>query len=365
MSTSDVLGFLPSFFYRQLFVTPPKPTTDCTGKTVIVTGSNVGLGKEAARHFVRLNAGKVIIACRTVEKGEAAKREIEESTKRTGAIEVWQLDLSSYESVKEFAKRAQGLKRLDVLLENAGINTTGVCIRLICAYTAGADCSKFKEVAGNESTVTVNVVSTFLLGLLLLPKLRESGRKFNMTPTLTIVSSEVHFFTLVSNLLHASTRRQLTGFKFPEHKAPSIFDTLNNEQEARMGDRYNVSKLLEVFACRQIAKEHPVDQLKVTLNFVNPGWCHSELVREMKSNPIVPIVMALFCRSTEVGSRPLVHAGLSGPETHGQFLSDCKVERCAPLVVQEGGAEMQQKVWTELAAKLNEIEPGVTKNLDA
>lgn len=36
-----------------------------------------------------------------------------------------------------------------------------------------------------------------------------------------------------------------------------------------MSQRYLVSKLLEVLACREIAKEHPVDQLKITLNFAS------------------------------------------------------------------------------------------------
>jgi NAD(P)-dependent dehydrogenase (short-subunit alcohol dehydrogenase family) len=173
----SLLSVFPAFVYRQIFTTPPPPTKDISGKTVIVTGANVGLGFEAARHYVKLNAAKVILACRNLEKGEAAKKEIESSTGRN-VVEVWQLDLSSYESVKQFAKRAQGLDRLDILLENAGINTTS-----------------FKLAEDNESTITVNVVSTFLLALLMLPKLQESGRKHNTIPNLAIVSSEVHFFT--------------------------------------------------------------------------------------------------------------------------------------------------------------------------
>lgn len=53
-ATMDIIRILPAFFYRQLFVTPPVPSSDCSGKTIIVTGANVGLGKEAARHFVQL-----------------------------------------------------------------------------------------------------------------------------------------------------------------------------------------------------------------------------------------------------------------------------------------------------------------------
>lgn len=51
-NTMSLVRELPAFIYRQLFVTPPLPAGDCTGKTIIVTGANVGLGKEAARHFV-------------------------------------------------------------------------------------------------------------------------------------------------------------------------------------------------------------------------------------------------------------------------------------------------------------------------
>ena len=122
--------------------------------------------------------------------------------------------------------------------------------------------------------------------------------------------------------------------------------------------------MLEVLACREIAKHHSVDQLKVTLNFVNPGWCHSELMREI-TNPMINLIKRMLCRTTEVGSRTLVHAGIAGRETHGKYMSDCKPVACASLVEGKEGPEMQRRVWAELAAKLEEIEPGVTKNLDA
>ena len=59
-----------------------------------------------------------------MEKGEAAKKDIETTTGRSGAVEVWQLDLGSYESVKRFAEKAAGLERVDAVVENAGIMTT-------------------------------------------------------------------------------------------------------------------------------------------------------------------------------------------------------------------------------------------------
>ena len=193
-----------NFLYTQLIVKLPYPTHSLSGQTIIVTGSNTGLGLEAARHFTRIGAAKVILAVRTVSKGETAKESIESSTNRKGVVEVWQLDLSSYESVKDFAKKVQKLDRLDALVENAGIAT-----------------GKYSRSEDNESTITTNVVSTFLLALLLLPKLRESGQRFNITPHLTIVSSEVHAWS-----------------PFTERNSANIFDTLNNKETANMADRY-------------------------------------------------------------------------------------------------------------------------------
>lgn len=90
-------------------------------------------------------------------------------------IEVWQVDLTSYASVKEFCARVNQLNRLDVILENAGLAVP-----------------KYEEFEDMESTVTVNVMSTFLMALLVLPKLRESAAKYNIVPRLTIVASDAH-----------------------------------------------------------------------------------------------------------------------------------------------------------------------------
>ncbi len=153
----------------------PYPTADFSGQTIIVTGANVGLGFEAARHFVRLGAAKVILGCRSPAKGEAAKEKIKQSTKGDGIIEVWQVDLSSYESVHQFCARAEKLDRLDAVVENAGVATP-----------------TYEEFEGMESTITVNVISTFLMALLLLPKLRAVALKYNFVPHLTIVASDAH-----------------------------------------------------------------------------------------------------------------------------------------------------------------------------
>jgi NAD(P)-dependent dehydrogenase (short-subunit alcohol dehydrogenase family) len=169
------MSFL-DFVYRQW--TPiPYPTTSFKDQTIIVTGSNIGLGLEAARHFARLGAGKVILGVRSIAKGEEAAASIHASTGRTGVCEVWQVDMGNFDSVKAFVKRAQTLDRLDVVVENAGIASA---------------VWQWNEAEQMEATIAVNVVGTFLMALGLLPVLREKGRTGGRVPRLVILGSDVH-----------------------------------------------------------------------------------------------------------------------------------------------------------------------------
>jgi NAD(P)-dependent dehydrogenase (short-subunit alcohol dehydrogenase family) len=90
------------------------------GKTIIVTGGNSGLGYESVKSFAEKDA-KVIMACRTISKGESAKKQILE-TYPTSDITVMELDLTDLNSVKNFAVKFKAANnQLDVLLNNAGI----------------------------------------------------------------------------------------------------------------------------------------------------------------------------------------------------------------------------------------------------
>jgi retinol dehydrogenase-12 len=164
-------------FPRSQFVKLPYPTQSLSGQTIIVTGANTGLGLEAARHFTRLDASKVILACRSTSKGEEAALSIESTTGRKGVCEVWQVDLGNFDSVKRFTERAATMDRLDIVCENAGIAKLG--------YT---------QTEGMESTIAVNVVGTFLMALNLLPILRKSAKRNGMVPRLVVTTSETHFW---------------------------------------------------------------------------------------------------------------------------------------------------------------------------
>ena len=71
----------------------------------------------------------------------------------------------------------------------------------------------------------------------------------------------------------------------------------------------------------------------------------------------------LFAGSTEYGSRTIVHAASQGPESHGQYFSDCAVAERGGLVKGEGGAVLQERVWKEVSEQLEKIKPGILGNL--
>jgi retinol dehydrogenase 12 len=255
-------------------------------------------------------------------------------------MEVWKLDLGDYESVKAFARRCEvELERVDAVVENAGVVMV-----------------EYKMLAGHEATITTNVISTFLLGLLLLPKLKETAKRFSVSPHLVIVSSDVHY-----------------GATFNERKTKGkIFDELNVNKLLYMLDRYNVSKLLEVYVVREWAHKYmkPLEEsgesYPVILNSLTPGMCHSDITRNAPIwyYPIITFQMWLLGRTTEEGSRALVHAASAGRDTHGEFLWDCKPRTPGDLVVgkKSEGGDLQRKVWSELSDILEEIEPGITHN---
>ena len=155
---------------------PPKDTKPSfKGQNVIITGSNVGLGFEAAVKFAELGAERLILGVRTISKGEEAARQIEQRTGRKA--EVWQVDMSNYDSVKAFADRAsKELKTLDIAVLNAGL----------------ANLEYKESVHGHEETLQVNLFSTTLLALLLAPKLKASKTE-SFTPVLEIIGSSNHY----------------------------------------------------------------------------------------------------------------------------------------------------------------------------
>src|SRR6201999_663868 len=133
------------------------------GRTAIVTGANGGLGEVTARELARVGA-HVILAVRNTDKGKTAAQQM------TGDVEVRRLDLQDLSSVRDFA---DGVDRVDVLINNAGIMAT-----------------KHARTADDfESQIGTNHLGHFALTNLLLPKL---------TDRVVTLSSLMHHFGYVS-----------------------------------------------------------------------------------------------------------------------------------------------------------------------
>mmetsp|Transcript_14426 Transcript_14426/g.21674 ORF Transcript_14426/g.21674 Transcript_14426/m.21674 type:complete len:391 (+) Transcript_14426:43-1215(+) len=110
-------------------------SSDMSGMLCIVTGGNTGIGKRTALHMC-LRGAHVIIACRDKSRATQAVRDIQTEIKTTsrlrfphstkGKIEYMILDLSSLPSVWRFSKQFNSqYNKLDVLINNGGINTPG------------------------------------------------------------------------------------------------------------------------------------------------------------------------------------------------------------------------------------------------
>ena len=139
------------------------------GKRVVVTGGNAGIGRATAEELARHGAD-VMITARDRAKGEAAVAAIEAAA--GVVVDLGELDLSSFASIRAFAARYQAdHDRLHVLINNAGM-------------MAG---SRQETEDGLEWTFGVNHVGPFLLTNLLLPVIQasEPARIINL-------SSEAH-----------------------------------------------------------------------------------------------------------------------------------------------------------------------------
>ena len=339
---SVTMSWFPSFLSH--FRAFPVPQGDLAGRTVIVTGANVGLGLEASRHFALLNASRVILACRNVEKGEIAKKDIESSLASGGSttqLDVWQLDLASLDSVKAFAARAEReLERVDFYMSNAGVGF-----------------GPWRETRdGWEEQLAVNVIGTFLLALLMLPILRATAEEHGVRTRICVTSSTA------SHLAY-----------FTERNEDNVLKAINANKD--VSDRYKLTKLLQIMMVRQLAQalRSSTRNDKITVNSLHPGLCNTELFRSVSLPLQIPhqFILQLVARSSEMGSRALLAAALTDDEaesndetaTHGRFMESCGVGRYPNFMLGEQGEALQAKVWEELLVVLEGIQPGIRENL--
>jgi retinol dehydrogenase-13 len=177
---------------------------------------------------------RVILACRSVERGETAAVEVRKRSGNDNAVFV-QLDLASLDSVRKFAaKILEEEPRVDILINNAGaINST---------YRESAD--------GFESTFAVNHLGHFLLTNLLLDRIKEA-------PSARIVT--------VSSIVYKRANLNL--------------DDLNLEKSYDPWIAYRNSKMANILFTRSLAR--CLEGTRVTTNSLHPGLIISELGRNL------------------------------------------------------------------------------------
>lgn len=282
---------------------PPKDfQVSLAGKTVLVTGANTGLGFEAAVKYVALGAEKLILAVRSTAKGEEAKRRILERTGRTSGevdITILTVELSNYASVQEFVRSlGQETRYLDVALLNAGLGNP-----------------KFEQSpAGWEMAVQVNVLSTALMAVLLLPLLRSTAAARGRAVHLTFVNSHGH--NMVQKEWYASA-------------GGSLLRAANNREKWDATRSYSMVKLMGIAVMQAVARgvaNSPASSMspkqpEVIVNAVCPSLCKTDLGRNFGTMSHITgfFFQAAFARTAEEGARSLVSATTLGPESHGRF----------------------------------------------
>jgi retinol dehydrogenase-12 len=267
-----------------------------------------------------LNASRIILACRSITKGEAAKNAILPDTacsKRTN-IEVWELDLASFASVLAFGDRVRAkLDRLDAFIANAAV-----------------ELQEFQYAEGLELHLTVNVVSCFLSAL-------------------TFCGSMYHIMGPDAEL------------DIPE--GAETFQTLSDPKRTDIVWRYALSKLIVHHCYHRLAaslqNSSKQDWSRVIVNMINPGWCKTELSRAKPEKFMEKMSFAAMGWSAEKGSRVYIHAIGAGRESHGRYLSECQFKQESGYIQSKRGSRNEEKIWKDLLHRMQGISSEVVEVL--
>ena len=247
---------------------------DLSGKNIVITGGNTGIGKEAAVGLAGLGAC-VVITSRNAERGRAARNEIAQRS-GNGEVDVMSLDLASFRSIRSFAADVlDRFDRLEVLVNNAGLIHR----------------RRTETEEGFETTFGVNHLGHFLLTELLLDRLRASS------PARVVV---------VASDAHKGARRGLD------------FDDLQSTRRYRWGNAYSKSKLANIYFARELARR--LDGSGVTANSLHPGFVRSDFGRGGDLGPVygwgIKYLAGPFAISPEKGARTTIYLS-SSPEVDG------------------------------------------------
>lgn len=271
---------------------------DLTGKTILVTGANSGLGHETMR-VLALRGAHVLAAARNMEKASTAAASVE------GKVTPLVCELTDFESVVNCATSVERLgKPLDVLICNAGIMGT----------------SERQTVRGLEKQFVVNYLGHFLLAQRLLPSLEASPKG-----RLVMVSSGLYT------------------------KAPEVgieFDDLASEKSYDLFTAYGQSKLAMALFALEFSRRFK--ESSVTANALYPGVINTNLFEHQPWYVKLGFTLGgwAFMKSVEEGAATqcyvATHPALDN--VSGSFFADCNP------VIPEGphmtDLNLAERLWT-------------------
>lgn len=285
---------------------------DLAGKIIVVTGGNSGLGYESVKAFARKGA-EVILACRSLEKGEEAKAEIRKEV-TDGNIRVMLLDLGDLSSVRAFVDALKKeYKKLNVLLNNAGIMMTPY----------------FKTKDGFEGQFGTNHLGHFALTALLIDLLLK-------TPGSRIVN--------VSSGAHRNGVMDFENLQYENGKGYSA---------GKAYGRSKLSNLLFTYELQRKLESKGKDTIAVA---AHPGVAMTNLARHMQEKLIFKLLLPFFrwmTQSPAMGALPQIRASVDAEVKGGEYYGpDGKREwKGFPVVVQSNEAshsfEDAAKLWEE------------------
>jgi len=236
-----LMGMFPATHAKKPFGFTPSDMPNLQGQTYVVTGGNVGLGKWTA-HYIAKAGGRVVVACRSVDKCKAAVKDLQEET-GSKKIDPMVLDLASFKSIKSFSEMlSKKYPEINGLVLNAGI--------MVCPFALTED--------GIESQIGVNHFGHFYLTQLLLPLLEKSAN----AATVTVVSSSEHYSSYAE------------GVKLS-------LEQLNDPEVYELRNAYGQSKLANVLFAQELAVR--VKAKNILVNSLHPGYVDTELIRHVVS----------------------------------------------------------------------------------
>lgn len=246
------------------------------GKTAIVTGANTGLGFWTALDLAKRGA-RVILACRNLQKAEEAKKNILKELSDGGDVIVRHLDLSSMQSVRQFARETyEQESRLDILINNAAVSSM----------------PKNITEEGLEFSYATNYVGPFLLTNLLLDLLKKSA------------PSRIVNLTSIMNALGKVDIDDLQGKK--------DYDPFSS---------YSNTKLMNILFTKELARK--IEGTGVATCCVHPGAAGTEIFRDLWGTQLFTPFLSFFFKTPKDGAQTTLYAAMS--EEMREFLSDSQV----------------------------------------